>query len=653
MKGISADDLYQLYSVTDPQLSPDGNKTAYVQTIAEKELRTYISNIYILNMESKETKQWTFGRDRTFSPRWSPDGKGLAFLSKRDGKAQLYLLKTAGGEARCLTEVPHGIEKLIWSPCSGKILFSALVDSAENGSSEESRLKSGIYKSLRFKSDARGYLQEQYLQLFIHDLKKNETKQLTHGDYDCTPEDWSADGSWIAYTASADKDRDFQIVSDIHILNLESKETQIITDGKGLFTTASWSPDQKYLLITGHRKDFMGATLSKIWLYDMELAQLSCLTEEWDVYAGDAAIGDFHVGGSNASPQWTSDSQGFYFIMTDYGSTGLYYGNIEGAMYTSRQEQEHIYGFSIHPSSHTAVAAVSCPENPGDLYDLNLMNGEFNRLTSVNEEVLSTRKIAETEPISWTAPDGLTLHGWMMKPADFDPGQSYPLLLEIHGGPHAMYANTYYHEFQALAAQGFVILYTNPRGSHGYGQTFVDAVRGDYGGKDYLDLLSGVDYLLNTYPYLDQSRLGVTGGSYGGFMTNWIITHTDRFKAAVTQRCISNWISFYGVSDIGYYFTEWELLGDAIHDPEILWNHSPLKYVSNVNTPLLLLHGEKDYRCPVQQAEEFYTALRRQKKEAVLISYENENHEVTRSGSPASRIDHIKQIRDWFLKYVM
>jgi dipeptidyl aminopeptidase/acylaminoacyl peptidase len=281
-----------------------------------------------------------------------------------------------------------------------------------------------------------------------------------------------------------------------------------------------------------------------------------------------------------------------------------------------------------------------------------MTNGEQRQLTNVNEEFLKEVELSKAEPISWKAPDGWELHGWIMKPIGFEEGNKYPLVLEIHGGPHAMYANTYFHEFQMLAASGFVVLFTNPRGSHGYGQEFVNAVRGDYGGKDYLDIMSAVDYVLETFDFIDENRMGVTGGSYGGFMTNWIVGHTNRFKAAVTQRSISNWLSFYGVSDIGYFFSEWEVEGDLIDNAEKLWNHSPLKYVKNINTPLLILHGERDFRCPIEQAEQLYVALKRQKKPTKFVRFPEANHELSRSGNPKLRVDRLNYIKDWFVEHL-
>ncbi|MGG3943929.1 S9 family peptidase [Peribacillus psychrosaccharolyticus] len=657
LSGILAEDLFDLKSVTDPQLSPDGTYVAFVETSIDKEDEEYISNLFVHHFPTNQTTQWTFGSHRHSSPRWSPNGESLAFLSNRTGKNQLYVLQLAGGEANKLTDLENGASTPIWSPDSKSILFSTAIKSGktlhekiEKPKKEKKAAK--IYDRIKYKADGKGYLEDTFSQLVIIDVKTGDTKQLTKGDQHYSPSSWSPDGNQIAYTGNDSADRDYQLVDDVFILDIESEKTEKITPSTGFFNDPKWSPDGTWISIIGHEREYQGATLSKIWLYNTTDQSFVCLTSEWDVQVGDVSAADFHIGTVDPGLLWTNDSQGFYFLISDHGNVSVYYGSVDGAMYPSLNGQQHVYGLTINPETHEAVLAISTPVQPGDLYTYNLSTGERAQLTFINDELLKTRSLSEAEPISFPSSDGREIHGWMMKPADFDPEKRYPLVLEIHGGPHAMYANTYFHEFQTLTAQGYTILFTNPRGSHGYGQEFVQGCVGDYGGMDYQDLMAAVDYAVNTYDFLDEQQLAVTGGSYGGFMTNWIVGHTNRFKAAVTQRCISNWLSFYGVSDIGYYFTEWEIEGDIFESPEKLWHHSPLKYAANVQTPLLLLHGELDFRCPIEQSEQFFTALKRQKKEAVLVSFPGETHEVSRSGSPRLRLQHTEQIRDWFKKYL-
>ncbi|MFD0049593.1 S9 family peptidase [Actinomycetes bacterium NPDC127524] len=657
-KGITAEDLYQLKSVTDPQLSPDGSLIAYIQTSIDDETDKYLSNLFVYSLLSRKTVQWTFGNFRHSSPRWSPDGQSLAFLSNRTGKNQIYLMSTYGGEAKQLTDFTYGASTPIWSPDSALLLTGCglktgeSLESVHDKENKDDRSEGLIYHSIKYKADGKGYLNEVFQQLVIVNVQTKEFKLLTEGNRDYHPSGWSPDGSKVVYHTDEAEDRDYRYISDVFIMEAATKEKENVTNGRGVFYGAKWSPDGRYLIMQGHEAEYKGATLAKIWLFQTEDHSFSCLTDGWDVEVGDMAIGDFQIGAADPGLMWTKDSAGFYFLISDHGNTGVYYGTIEGAMYPSILESQHVYGLSINPETHHAAVAISLPDQPGDLFTYNLSTGEKEQITFVNEPFLKDRFLSKAEPIVFQSADGLDIHGWMMKPVNFQEGQKYPLILEIHGGPHAMYANSYFHEFQSLVSEGYAVLFTNPRGSHGYGQEFVNAVRGDYGGMDYADLMAAVDHALSTYDFIDSKRLGVTGGSYGGFMTNWIVGHTDRFKAAVTQRCISNWLSFYGVSDIGYYFTEWEVGGDILDDPEKLWHHSPLKYAKHVTTPLLLLHGEKDFRCPIEQSEQFYVALKRQKKEAVLVSFPDQTHEVSRSGAPKMKLQHVQQIRDWFKKYL-
>ncbi|MCK1991014.1 S9 family peptidase [Peribacillus muralis] len=653
--GITARDLFHLKSVTDPKLSPDGSMAVYVQTGIDEKTEKYISNLYMFSLITNETKQWTFGDNRDTSPAWSPDGKHIAFISDRSGKKQVHIIGSIGGEARQLTHFINGASTPIWSPCSTKLLLSTGLKEGETlDTVEENQWSKEIhrYDRIKYKWDGRGYFDQSYQQLVIVDVLKDESMVLTESGVDHRPNAWSPDGQHIAFICGDADKSDDELFSDIFTMEVGTKTLQKITDSKGFYTDPKWSPNGEYLSFIGHNKEFAGATHSKIWLYTFIDQTIRCLTDGWDVEIGDSAIGDFQIGAVDPGILWTNDSQGFYFLISDYGNTGVYYGSIEGAMYPSILDAQHIYGLTIDPESHRAVVAISTSVHPGDLFAYNLTNGDKEQISFVNEEFLKDKHLSTAEPISFPASDGLTIHGWIMRPAGFVENQKYPLILEIHGGPHMMYANTYVHEFQTLVNEGYAVLFTNPRGSKGYGQEFVNACRGDYGGMDYHDLMAGVDYALATYDFLNEENLGVSGGSYGGFMTNWIVGHTNRFKAAVTQRCISNWLSFYGVSDIGYYFTEWEIGGDIVHSAEKLWQHSPLKYVGNVDTPLLLLHGERDYRCPVEQSEQFFVALKRQKKEALLVTFPDETHEVSRSGSPKMRLGHIEEIRGWFNKYL-
>ncbi|WP_163102672.1 alpha/beta hydrolase family protein [Peribacillus alkalitolerans] len=654
-KTIIAEDLLKMKSVTDPQFSPDGEKLAFVQTEMDKEDNKYVSNIHILFMKSGEIVSWTQGKNRNTSPRWSPDGKTLAFLSNRSGKNQIYVMSTSGGEAKQVTEFTKGASSIVWSPCSNLLLSSTSLkvdESFDEKEKEEKKPQVDHYKALRYKSDASGYMNDSYSQLVLINVLTDEFERFTNDEFHYTPSSFSPDGAHIAFTASLEEEPDFNLHYHVYVMDLQSKESQKIVESQGYYSQAIWSPDGKYIAYLGHGLQYFNATISKLWVFHVETSSTTCLTGDLDLSIGDFTIGDFQIGASAPGYLWSNDGLGLYFLATEKGSTNLHYTDLASNITPIFSDGRHIYGYSIHEETQKAIFCISSSTEPGDLYSFDLENKELNQATNANKEILQNKLISSADEFTFTTSDGLTIQGWMIKPAEFEEGKTYPVVLEIHGGPHAMYGNTYYHEFQTLAGQGFVVIYTNPRGSLGYGQEFVNAVRGDYGGNDFKDLMQAIDTAIERYSFIDKEKQFVTGGSYGGFMTNWIVGHTNRFKAAVSQRCISNWISFYGVSDIGYYFTEWQIDGTIFDDVEKLWDHSPLKYAKDVQTPLLLLHGEKDYRCPLEQAEQFFVALKRLKKEVELVTFPNENHEVSRSGKPWMKIAHVEHIKNWFVKHL-
>ncbi|MBS4210671.1 S9 family peptidase [Bacillus sp. FJAT-50079] len=657
--GMIPEDLYGLKSIADPQLSPNGKEVVYIQTHINKDKNDYVSNLFYINVNDKKPVQWTFGEEKISSPVWSPDGSELAFVSTRTGKQQIFVLSKNGGEAKQVTNCLNGASTPVWSPCGQKLAFSVKLEKAETihtsinkGEQEKKELQPLEIEQMKYRSDAGGFLKmDQFLQIAVVSLETGQLEQITEGEYHSQLSSWSPDGRSIVYMADKTDDVDFSFNNDLYLFDVKSKKAQKITKQTGMFSDTSWSPNSKYISFVGSEREYKNATHAKLYIYDIEMKTIVCITSEFDAPVGDFVVADFLQGVQAPKVQWLNDNHSFYFQATDHGNTVIYYGNLTGELYPAINDDQYVYGFSLDAYNDKAVVSISSPTEPGDLYYVHLTTGEKERLTFVNEELLKGRQLSIPEAIEFTGADGWNVHGWMMKPVDYVEGEKYPLILEIHGGPHMMFANAYFNEFQILAAQGFAVLYINPRGSHGYGQAFVNAVRGDYGGNDYRDLMLAVDYALEQFDFIDENRLGVTGGSYGGFMTNWIVGQTDRFKAAVTQRSISNWISFYGVSDIGYYFSEWQIDAD-LNDVEKLWDHSPLKYVNNVQTPLLILHGEKDLRCPIGQAEQLFIALKRKKKETKFIRFPESNHELSRSGKPTLRIKRLEAIRDWFLQYL-
>ncbi|SDM28059.1 S9 family peptidase [Sediminibacillus halophilus] len=655
-KAITADDLLRFSFLSDPQLSPDGNWVVYaVRTINEK--KKYQSNLYVVNLTTNETIPFTHGESMDYQPRWSPDGQTIVFTSNRSGKQQVWKISFRGGEAVQLTNFKHGASQPVFSPDGHKLLLKvplsnqdSVRDEATDKDDEGNDKEAYATTRIKYKSDNSGLLPDTYQQLVMWDLQDETAVQLTSGEFGHEYGCFSPDGSRIAFSANRTNDPDRSFVSDIFEYDIKNGNLTKLTNGTGMFMQPNYAPDGRRLSLLGHDLTYAGATLTRVWVLDIDSKQLTCLTDDWDVQASDVAINDMGTSTAGNGALWDKQQDRLYFLASQNGNTSVYQVSMEKQVSTVTGGSRQIYAFQLDYKGN-AVIAVSDQMTPGDLYYIPKSGGDEKRLTNVNKW-LAGQTLSPAEEIHFPASDGQALHGWIMKPAGFTKGGKHPLIVEVHGGPHAMYSNAFMHEFQVLAAAGYGVLFINPRGSHGYGQTFVDAVRGDYGGKDYQDILDAVNYATSHFDWIDENRIGITGGSYGGFMTNWAVGHTNRFKAAVTQRSISNWISFYGVSDIGYFFTDWELKTNLLDDPDRMWKHSPLRYVKEIETPLLILHSEEDYRCPIEQGEQLYVALKHQNKTTKFVRFPGSNHELSRSGDPSLRIRRLNEIKDWFDQYL-
>ncbi|TWT24302.1 S9 family peptidase [Planomicrobium sp. CPCC 101110] len=653
---VEIKDLTKLISVANPQISPDGTEAVFIRTHIDEEENTYIAHLYHTDLESGEVTQWTYGKERVSAPAWSADGKFVAFLSTRDEKNQLYVVSARGGEARNLTEFEKGVDSFLWSPCGKKIWFTAMVKEGQAFTDKEEKEEKKkpepyVVDELKYKMDGVGLVPKDFHRhIGVVDVVSKNVEKLTEGNYHHNLEAVSHDGGKLVFGVTREENLDFIFRQPLFLYDVETKIETPIVEEEGYFGGAAFSHDDAKIAFVGSTREYKNATHSKVYVHDVAGKSYFCLTEGLDAPVGDYAVADHQQGASAPGVVWTKDDH-LYFQVSTMGDVRLYFASLDGAIYPASQEQEHVYGYDISRDGVFAVVAVSNPVNPGELYKLTIATGERKPLTDFNRQYLEETELVAPEAIVGKGAKDWDVHGWLMKPYGFSEGEKYPLIVNIHGGPHAMYANTFFHEMQLLAARGFGVLYVNPRGSHSYSQEFVDAVRGDYGGGDYEDIMKALDGVLAEQEWVDTDRLGVTGGSYGGFMTNWIVGHTNRFKAAVTQRSISNWVSFFGVSDIGYYFSDWQIRADMT-DVETLWQHSPLKYAANVETPLLILHSENDYRCPIEQGEQLYVTLKSMKKETRFVRFPEADHNLSRTGKPNLRFARLEQISGWMEQYL-
>ena len=650
---ITIEDLLKLKWISDPQISPDGQQILYVQKIVDPTDKTkYLNQIFIVDVNEGQPRPFTSGLKSDTSPRWSPCGKQVAFMSARSGEPQIWIISACGGEAKQLTKFKRPLGGFSWSPDGSKLLATGKIGPSDDLPKDAEKSDVKVITRLHYKMNGEGFHGDRRSHIFLIDAQTGEVKQLTSGDYDHMAPSWSKDGTKFLFTGKLFEDADYISHNEIYEFNLADNSIRTLTDGSGSWSSPTYSHLGQSIVCYGHMGEFRGATLSKVWTLPVSGGRPTMILQDFDLSVGNAVGADM-VSGSDAKPQWSADDQYIFFPATNGGSTMIYKVESNGGVPEALTEEgQVVYGLSYLASQNCFAYMVTCPANIGDLYYREIGH-EAKRLTNVNKAWFSEVWVSLPEQYSFLADNGVAVEGWLLKPYNFQEGTKVPMILEIHGGPHVAYGMAFHHEMQVLCARGFAVLFTNPQGSQGYGQTFNCATHHDWGGQDYRDIMMAVDKALEHWPFLDGDNMGVTGGSYGGFMTNWIVGHNNRFKAAVTQRSTASRYSMFGTSDVGYNNGEYEFDGKPWVNTQHYLEHSPLTYIENVNTPIKILHSELDFRCPIEQGEQFYTALKWLKKTAVFVRFPNETHELSRSGQPKHRMERLEHIVTWFEEYIL
>jgi dipeptidyl aminopeptidase/acylaminoacyl peptidase len=499
-----------------------------------------------------------------------------------------------------------------------------------------------IARRLDYKHDGPGFVDGRYHHVFVVPAGGGAVAQLTHGAWDVSGFDWSPDSTKLVTSGNAEPSADLQREQSLYLVDLAGNRQRL---GGGLYlSTPSWSPRGDLIAFIAPNGLDAGL-LERLWVVPLNGDGPRCLTSSFDQGVNDSVITDMRAGhGSRLC--WSSEGDRVYFLASGPGVTAAYSIDLEGNVRQEAGGQRRIFDFDV--ASGVIAFAASDPSGPGELHMVT--QGAEARLTDLNPW-LRDRYVAQPERHQFTAPDGWMIEGWLLKPDDFDAGKVHPLVLEVHGGPHGQYGYAFFHELQILAGMGYVVLYVNPRGSDGYGERFRREVVRDWGGKDYLDLMSAVDQIIERTEFIDTNRMGIGGGSYGGYMTNWVIGQTNRFSAAVSMRSISNLVSEYSQHDIVLWGTL-ELGPPPWPDLDELWRRSPIRYVNNIQTPLLLTCGEMDLRCAISQSEELFGAMRLLGKTVELVRFPEESHDLSRSGRPDRRVERLRRIGNWYERFL-
>ena len=655
---ITGEDLYRFRFLSDAQVSPDGQAVLFTVTRfhPDRKKNAYENHIFRLPVSGGAAFQFTSSNESESNPRWSPDGRRVLFLSARDseeerkGKTQLWVMPADGGEGIRITSERRGAANPKWSPDGKSILFLGRVpdDPAAEKLPPEKKSHAMRIRRLSWRMNGLGPRHDYRVHAFVVPTRGGRPVQLTEGDWDVEDAAWDADGKRVLIAGNSE-DADLTFARKLYAVPAGGGRMKELCGLPGPVYAPTPAPDGSVVYFAGSdlRRSF--GTNQGRWSVPAAGGEPVNLTADWDGSIGQSVNSDCRAASPFFGPAVRPDGGEVRFLASIREATRLCsFDPSTRAVTMSDPADRTIESYSQSADWQTAAFTVMTPTGLAEVHVE--QNGREKPRTGMNHAVLSRLLLAKPRRFSFKASDGVEVEGWIQIP----PGsrrKKHPAVLEIHGGPRTAYGLGFFHEFHLLNAAGFAVFYINPRGSSSYGEDWATAVGKHYGERDYLDVMEAVDHVVANEP-IDPERLGVTGGSYGGFLTNWIVGHTKRFKAAVTQRGISNFASFFGTSDIGWRFAREEVGGVPWENLGEYWKRSPLAYVDDVTTPLLIIHSEEDWRCPVEQAEQLFTALKVLGKEVEFLRFPGENHELSRSGKPKHRLERLAAIVEWFDRHL-
>jgi len=653
-------DVFALEYASDPQISPAGDRIVYVRNSMDIMTDARRSSLWIVDSDGTHHRALSTGRTDDTSPRWSPDGGRLVYVSAGDGSPQLVLRWMDSGQTAVLTQLQQPPSNLSWSPDGTQIAFSMLVAEPQAPFVEMPAPPKGatwadpprVIRDLNYRYDGAGYLQKGYTQIFVVPAEGGTPRQVTSGPYhngggpsfaDVGPPSWTPDGATLVFSANRREDWELDSLdTELYELSLEDLSISPITDRRGPDHSAAVSPDGRFVAYTGFDDRYQAYQATRLYIMTREDGGTRCLTCDFDR--------------SVASPTWSPNGHGLYFQYDDHGDTKIGFVSLSGERTTiadgvGNSSIGRPYGafgqrlYSVARGGRLAFT-ISCPQHPADVVVSDPGRSEPRKVTELNLDLLADRKLGEVEELWYTSSfDGRKIQGWIVKPPGFVPNRRYPLILEIHGGPVANYGDRFTAEIQLYAAAGYVVLYTNPRGSDSYGEEFGNLIYHNYPGEDYDDLMSGVDAVI-ARGFVDPDRLFVTGGSGGGILSAWIVGKTDRFRAAVVAKPMINFVSAELTTDEPAYFVKYWYPGPSWEYPEHYRKRSPLSLVGNVTTPTMLMNGEEDFRTPISESEQFFSALKLRKIDTALVRIPGASHNI--AARPSQLIAKVAHVLKWF-----
>lgn len=647
--GLTVEDIFNLQTASDPQISPDGQRIVYVRQFADIMSDRRYSNLWTINADGSNHRPLTTGNNSDTSPRWSPDGTRLAYISSQDGRPQIYIRWMDTGQTARITNLQSAPSRIEWSPDGRQISFAAFVPEEGVKVAQLPHAPAGakwadpptVFDKSVYRFNAAGYLKPGYTHIFVVSAEGGTPRQITSGNFhyggvgliSASNAVWTPDSKFLLVSSNHHPDFDLTpLDTEIYEVNVESGAVRALTDRRGPDDWPAISPDGKLIAYTGFDDRYQGHQTSHIYVMNRDGSGSRMLSGALDRDA--------------AELRWAPDGSGVIFRYDDQGNTRIGFYPLTGQL---KQLAEHgAGGFSV--ARNGAIAYThTLSDMPNAVAVTGLSKPDSKILTDLNRDLIAQRKLVKAEEI-WaeSSVDKRKIHGWIMKPPDFNPGKKYPLIIQIHGGPFANYGDRFDVEKQVYAAHGYVVLFTNPRGSTSYGEEFANLIHHAYPGDDFFDLNSSVDAVV-AKGYVDSDNLFVTGGSGGGVLTCWMIGRTTRFKAAASLYPVIDWYSFALTADIPALVVKYWFPGMPWEYPEQYMKRSVISLVKNVTTPTLLMTGEADYRTPISQAEEYYEALKLRKIDSVLVRVPDEPHGV--SQRPSHQMAKLLYVMGWFDKH--